>query len=173
MKIAQFCQVLDDKLKQSEGREKLATAAYFLQQAFKVTDSEVALLKLSDQEALSFLWPEKLSKSGSIPLASRESFAASTVRENKAQLHNRFTSKHHASIFEKVNLAPADKSGEKATQARTIQKIMSAPLLQDDTVIGAVQVSRKADDIEEAGPDFTDVELAALAQISKVIGKHL
>ena len=50
---------------------------------------------------------------------------------------------------------------------------MSAPLLQDELAVGVVQVSRKADDVEKAGPDFSQVELTALAQIAQVIGNHL
>jgi primosomal protein N' len=174
MKISEFCEVLDNKLSLAEGEEKLETAAFFLQQAFKVSDNEVALLKLSEQETLHFIWPEKLSKSGSIPLVSRESFAANTVRENKARLHNRFTSKHHASIFEKINLTTSTEADKKnSKRPMTIQKIMSAPLVQEDEAVGVIQVSRKADDIEAAGPDFTKVELAALSQIARVIGKHL
>ncbi|MDH3998196.1 MAG: hypothetical protein OET90_05100 [Desulfuromonadales bacterium] len=180
MKISEFCQKLDAKLEGIDDKEKLRLSALTLQQAFKVAEDEVAILKLDrNTESLCFIWPEKLGKSGNLPLKAKDTFAVATVLKNQPQRHNRFESKLHASIFEQVNLQPKPK--KKKTQdaepeirkPKKIQKIMSAPLLNQSTVTGAIQVCRKADDVAEAGPDFSELELDALAEIAKVIGKHL
>lgn len=176
MKLDDFCKVLSDKLETVEGDEKLKFASLSLQQAFKVEEDEVAFFKFNPRmESLSFIWPAKLSKSGTIPLKARDSFAAVTGREKKPQLHNRFVSKIHASIFEQVNLEGQGnvKDKQRIKRARTIQKIMSVPMVKGDALVGVIQVSRKADDVSLAGPDFTDQELEALTEISKVIGLYI
>lgn len=177
MKVSDFCIVLDKKLQVAPDKEKLRLSALALQQAFSVTDNEVAFLKLdSTSEMLRFVWPLQLAKSGSIPLQNRDSLAARTVRDTKAELHNDFNLKRHSSFFELVNLDSAKAKAAKDVQnsgPKVIQKIMSAPLVDGYASVGAVQVSRKADNVSQAGPDFNDLELKALAEISKVLARYI
>lgn len=179
MKLPELCKVLNEKLQAANEQVKvLGISSLALQQAFKVKEDEVAFLKPTDcGEYLKFLWPEKLSKAGQIPLSTKDSLAVVTFRDNTSKLHNRFSSTHHSAIFEQVplhNKVKKDDSNKgEQVRPRSIQKIMSAPLVNDIDLIGVVQVSRKGDDPKTAGPDFSDLELEALTEISKVIGKHL
>ena len=172
MKLPEFCETLTNKLQQTPAEERLEMASLALQQAFKVAEDEVAFLVLNEElQTLNFVWPKRLIKAGSIPVKTRDSLAAETVRNALPQINNRFTSTQHASIFELVKL----NTGKQADSQRpsTIQKVMSAPLLAGDTLVGVVQVSRKAEDANLAGPDFTEPELEALSGIARVIGSHL
>lgn len=173
MKITDFCMTLEKALAEQadpDGRLRLVCNA--LQQAFKVKDHEVAIFRL-DQETqdLCFLWPQKLVKSGRIPLSTRDSLLARTAREGKPHLDNRFPNTRHASIFEKIS--HGDPKAKEKEPALPIQKIMSAPMLQEAKVVGAIQLSRKGLDPDAAGPDFSATELDAFAHIVKAVTPHL
>lgn len=176
MKLADFCRTLDAKLSEATPDLTLRLAALSLQQAFKVAEDEVAFLKIDPAaECLYFLWPAKLGKAGCIPLKSRDSLAAATARDARPQVNNRFSATYHASVFEQIRLdtpAKGKEAGE-SVRPRTIQKIMSVPLLNAQAVQGVVQVSRKGQDVNLAGADFTPLELEALAEIAGVIGRHI
>lgn len=177
MKLTEFCCVLNAKLESVDAQEKARIASLSLQQAFKVLEDEVAFLKVDlGTQSLRFVWPEKLGKSGEIPLRTKNSFAVETYQEKKALLNNRFASKSHSSIFEQVNLEKPKASAEKGksvNKPKPIQKIMSVPLFKGAEITGVIQVSRKAESREKTGADFTDLQLDALSEIAKIIGKHL
>ncbi len=170
MSIDEFCASLETRLRSlSAGRERLHLAAEALRQAFHVKADEVALFSLDPQlELLCFIWPEKLQTSGLIPLASRNSLAARTIRENKAFADNRFATTHHTSFFELFR-----QGAEPGAKPQPIQKIISAPLPGNGWVKGAVQISRKGPDPESAGTDFTRTEVKALVEAAKVIARHI
>ncbi|PLX84968.1 MAG: hypothetical protein C0614_04745 [Desulfuromonas sp.] len=176
MKLSDFCKTLDGKLASSPADTTLRLSALALQQAFKVSEDEVAFMKIDPQaECLYFVWPAKLGKAGCIPLKTRDSLAAATVRDNRPQLNNRFSATYHASVFEQIRLdAPAKgKETDEPARPKIIQKIMSVPLFKAETVVGVAQVSRKGNDANAAGGDFTPAELDALSEIAKVIGSHI
>jgi len=52
-----------------------------------------------------------------------------------------------------------------------IQRIISAPILAEGKVIGAIQISRKAAAVAEAGSEFTSDDLGKLLAICKPLGK--
>jgi hypothetical protein len=134
---------------------------------FQVKHSEVALLELRGQ-LLSFVFPPELRAAGAIPVSS-SAVAARTVQENKAELFNRFTEVNHFSIFEFVKAG-----GEAAPNGQTIQKLMSAPIVNPHgQVLGVIQVSRKASRPAIAGPDFTPADLEKLASIGRYVAKFL
>lgn len=171
MNISEFCIKLDAHLAARQQKsERYDVAIQALRQVFNLQPDEIAVLFADlENDVLRFSWPLKLQKSGTIPISSRDSLAARTFRENKASANNRFAAIYHASIFEQVKLAPEAKE-----RPKPIQKILSAPLHgTDDTPIGAIQLSRKGVDGDAAGPDFSREDLAALIEISKVLGKHL
>jgi len=170
MNIDQFCAHLETRLAPlPAGDERLQLAAEALRQAFRVKRDEVALFSLDPQkELICFLWPEKLRTSGLIPLSTRDSLAARTIRENRAFVDNRFAATHHASFFERFRLGPGS-DGE----PQPIQKIISAPLPGSGWVKGALQISRKGPDPEAAGADFSKAELQALIEIARVISRHI
>ena len=84
---------------------------------------------------LYFLIPGKLRNVGFIPLTSNAALAARTARESRPEINNSFAAARHATVFEGVKIGGVD--GE------AIQKIISAPILWGDKVIGVVQISRK------------------------------
>jgi hypothetical protein len=67
-----------------------------------------------------------------------------------------------------VKLATAEDSEQ--TEQNTIQKLMSAPVLDPQRkVLGVVQVCRKGFDPNTAGPDFTLDDLQQLELAAKVL----
>ena len=135
--------------------EILAALATKLSQAFEVQADEVAILGIvGNGKHLQFVIPEKLRAVGTIPLNSANALASRTAREKRANVENSFANSRHASVFEGVPLGVG--------QSEMIQKIMSAPILQDGKVAGVVQISRKGRNAQSAGSDFTAEDLRKL-----------
>jgi hypothetical protein len=108
----------------------------------------VAILGVSHRwRHLHFVVPEVLKNVGFIPLSSKSALAARTTRESRPETVNDFTSVRHASVFEGAKLA--------AETAEVIQKIISAPILCGDRVVGVIQIRRKGANVKAAGTDFT------------------
>lgn len=129
---------------------------------FRVRQTEVALLEMAGR-LLRFVHPPELHNAGAIPLSS-SAIAARTARTKRAEIFNDFTRVRHSSVFEVVKLG---ESGEEDV----IQKLMSAPILGNDAVVGVIQVSRKAYRLSAAGPDFMSEDLAKLESVAAVVGK--
>jgi GAF domain-containing protein len=133
--------------------------------AFRFT-GEVAILGVSHRwQPLHFVVPEALKNVGFIPLSSKSALAARTTREGRPEIINDFTSVKHASVFEGVKLA--------ADSAEVIQKIISAPILAGDRVVGVIQISRKGANPQMAGPDFTSDDLGKVLSLCTPLGKLL
>lgn len=144
----------------------LARVGEHVARSFGVQPDEVAILALVQEgKVLRFVLPEKLQAVGTIPLTSTTALAARTARENRAELINNFAVARHASVFEGVPLG--------RRQGELIHKIMSAPILMGDRVVGVVQISRKGRTPSDAGPDFTRKELRDLASITSVLSRFL
>jgi len=173
MKLPEFCLALEQRLTGNHDAETtLRLAASALRQAFRVTEDEVAILCVDPaSETLRFAWPVKLRSAGSIPLSNRNSLAARTLIEGKPQLNNRFAAAFHASVFEQV---PLDRTtAAKTDKPRPIQKIMSVPLLLDGAARGVVQICRKGETDQQAGADFSPVELQALQTIAGLLARFI
>jgi GAF domain-containing protein len=133
---------------------------------FGAAPDEVAIMELSrGGKSLRFLVPEKLRSVGEIPLTSTAALAARTVRERRAEIVNNFAASRHASVFEGVPLGRA--------RNQVIHKIMSAPILAGDKVIGVTQISRKGLTPAEAGADFTASNLKELQALNTILGRLL
>jgi hypothetical protein len=133
---------------------------------FGVQPDEVAILGLLPAgKSLEFVLPEKLRAVGTIPLTSTTALAARTARERRADVVNNFAASRHASVFEGVPLG--------RPEGNSIQKIMSAPILRGDKVIGVVQISRKGSSPGESGPDFTSRDLSELQGLNRLLGRVL
>jgi hypothetical protein len=131
-----------------------------------VKTEEVAILGLSMKwRHLHFLVPEALKNVGFIPLSSNSALAARTARDSRPEINNNFAGSRHVSVFEGVKVGPES--------AEAIQKIISAPILSGDKVIGIIQVSRKGASAAFAGPDFTADDLGKVVAVSKPLGKLL
>jgi GAF domain-containing protein len=133
-----------------------------LAKVFKVQYTEVALLKL-DGGLLKFIFPEHLRTTGAIPISSK-AVAAHTALSKKAEIFNNFARVKHASIFETIK--PGATDTEEVVHPSPIQKLMSVPIMdRDSVVVGVIQISRKALDAKFAQDfsreDLHDLELAA------------
>jgi len=133
-----------------------------LAKIFRVQYTEVALLRL-ESGLLRFVFPEHLRTTGAIPLSSK-AVAAHTALSKKAEIFNNFARVKHASIFETIK--PNGSDAEEVAQPNPIQKLMSVPIMDRDlTVVGVIQISRKALDARFAQDfsreDLHDLELAA------------
>jgi hypothetical protein len=144
----------------------LASVAERIAKNQGVKPDEVAILGLSLRwRHLYFLVPEALKNVGHIPLSSTSALAARTARESRPEINNTFASVRHASVFEGV------KTGTETAEA--IQKIISAPILVGDKVVGVIQISRKGSSTKDAGPDFTATDLGKVLALCKPLGKLL
>jgi hypothetical protein len=131
-----------------------------------VKTDEVAILAVSTRwQHLYFLVPEALRNIGFIPLSSHSALAARTVRESRPEIDNKFAIARHATVFEGVKTT--------AETAEAVQKIISAPILAEGKVVGVIQVSRKGESLESAGPDFTPDDLGRVLALCKPLGKFL
>lgn len=146
-----------------ESLERVATA---IAAVFRLQSDEVAVLEIMPPgKLLRFVLPERLRTIGSIPLTSNLALAARTARERRSQIVNNFASFRHASVFEGVPL------GRRYDES--IQKMMSAPILRENRVIGVVQLCRKGISSTDAGPDFTAADLAELQGLSGLLSRFL
>ena len=147
--------------------EALIKLAAQISPAFRAKKDEVAILRVSaDGRMLSFVFPIKLAKVGAIPLTTSHSLAAKTIRDKRGELVNNFSVYKHPTVFEAVDLSAEEK-------AAPIQKIVSAPMIVDGKVVGAIQISRKGKPGETVGPDFTTRDLAELSTVGTILGKFL
>jgi hypothetical protein len=163
-KIADLATVLDSLVQSGHApdAEECAKVAEAIAQRFSVDPDEVAILALSaKKKTLQFIVPEKLAPVGTIPLSSTSALAARTARERKPEIVNNFSSSRHASVFEGVPLG--------RRQGETIQKIMSAPILDGNDVLGVIQISRKGQSSFDSGPDFTQKDINELASLSHAL----
>ncbi|MGH9744059.1 MAG: GAF domain-containing protein [Candidatus Acidiferrum sp.] len=131
-----------------------------------VRPDEIALMGVSNRwRHLYFLVPASLKQVGFIPLSSTSAIAARTARESRPDIVNNLASVRHATVFEGVKIA-----GE---TSELIQKMISAPILSGDKVVGVIQVSRKGASVKEAGPDFSSDDLGKVLALCKPLGKLL
>jgi len=143
-----------------------ASLAENIAKALSVRVDEVAILAVSSRwRHLHFIVPEALKNVGFVPLSSKSALAARTTRDNRAEIINDFSSVKHASVFEGVKVSQ--------DAAETIHKIISAPILSGDKVIGVIQISRKGANVRTAGPDFTPADLGKVLALCKPLGKLL
>lgn len=132
--------------------------------AFGAQKEEVAILYLSPDQMLRFVYPLKFSKLGAIPITSGRSLAVKTIREKRGEAVNNFSVYKHPTVFESVDLSSEAK-------AAPIQKIMSVPMIAEGKVAGVIQVSRKGRAGDPIGPDFTPKDLADLTTAGAILGK--
>jgi hypothetical protein len=145
-------------------QESLPSVAERIAKYLGVRTDEVAILGVSNRwRHLHFLVPVALKNVGFIPLSSNSALAARTARETRAEINNAFSAVRHASVFEGVKAA--------TTTGESIHKIISAPILNDEKVVGVIQISRKGLTALEAGADFTSEDLGKVQALCKPLGK--
>src|SRR5271169_2751485 len=130
----------------------------------RVKSDEVAILGVSNRwRHLHFLVPAALKNVGFIPLTSNSALAARTARESKPEINNNFSAVRHATVFEGVKSS--------TTSGESIQKIISAPIINEERVVGVMQISRKGENAASAGPDFTTEDLGKVQALCRPLGK--
>ena len=130
----------------------------------RVKVDEVAILGVSNRwRHLHFLVPTALKNVGFVPLTSNSALAARTARESRGEINNNFSAVRHATVFEGVKAA--------TTTGESIQKIISAPIVNEGKVVGVMQISRKGESAANAGPDFTTEDLAKVQAICRPLAK--
>jgi len=130
----------------------------------RVKVDEVAILAVSNRwRHLHFLVPAALKNVGFVPMTSNSALAARTARESRPEINNNFPGVRHATVFEGVKAA--------TTTGESIQKIVSAPILNNGKVVGVMQISRKGDSPTTAGADFTTDDLGKVLAICRPLGK--
>jgi hypothetical protein len=145
--------------------KSLSEVACHVAKLFGVKEDEVAIMEIAPSgRTLRFVLPEKLRHVGSIPLSSTTALAARTAREGRSDIVNNFSVAKHATVFEGV---PLGRPGE------PIHKIMSAPILRGNAVIGVAQICRKGASLTGAGPDFGSRELSDLNGLNHALGRLL
>lgn len=149
---------LDDGVRKQLGEE--------LAKIFHVKLDEVAILRITPGgNFLQFVLPKELRAIGTIPVNSTSALAARTARDRKSDAINNFTVVRHASVFEGVPLG--------RNPGEMIQKIMSAPILNENKVVGVIQISRKGHSTADAGPDFTQHDLRQLIGVSGTLARFV
>jgi len=150
----------------SSSEFSLASIAERIAKNLGVKPDEVALMGVSNRwRHLHFLIPESLKHVGFIPLSSTSAIAARTARESRPDIINNLAGIRHATVFEGVKIG-----GE---TSEIIQKMISAPILSGDKVVGVIQVSRKGANPSVAGPDFSADDLGKVLALCKPLGKLL
>lgn len=146
--------------------EALQKVAGAIAKMLEVESDEVAILELrGGSKVLTFVLPEKLRSVGSIPLTSTHSLAARTARDRRSDIVNNFAQSRHASVFEGVPLG--------RRQGVCIQKLISAPIIREEEVLGVVQISRKGESSQDCGPDFKPSDLKTLRGLNELLIRFL
>lgn len=144
-----------------------------LVKTFGVKPDEVGILRV-DKSMLAFVYPTKLHTMGSIPLNNKESVAARTANNKRAEIINNFAQAKHTSFFEAVDLGnrPKPAPGDKVDKhSHVIQKLMSVPVVGPSGALGVIQVCRKGVSAPASGPDFTPADLQKLVGIAGALVK--
>ena len=167
MNIEEFSAQFTAQLAAQTSRDDtLEVAAKTLCQGFNVNTDEVAIFLFDEKlETLNFAWPKQLRTAGFVPLSAHNSLVARTAREKKPLQDNSFACTPHTAIFEQFRLETTGKV--------PIQKIMSATMLSGNELKGVIQISRKGENRDAVGEDFSPGNLAALARLAAIIAAQL
>ncbi len=163
--IATECQAegLNDK-----NVERLAAE---LAAAFNVQRDGVGILRL-EKDSLIFAHPVRLRQVGRLPLNNSSSVAVRSFNSKRAEVSNSFAQAKHTTFFEMVSVdKPAVGGAKPSREKQVIQKLMSCPVIADDTAVGVIQISRKGATPLDAGPDFMPADLQKLVAIARTLAK--
>jgi hypothetical protein len=103
---------------------------------------------------LRFVAPRKLCDLGTIPTSKRDSIAVGVFTRKIAEANNNVPLVRHVAFFESVKVSD---------KVQPIMKMVTAPIVAQGEVIGIAQVSKKGENLTDAGPDFN---LADLRKVS-------
>jgi len=150
-----------------QNAEKIAVE---LARIFKVRGEEVGILRL-ENDSLVFVYPAQLHNVGRIPLNASGSVAVRTAQTRRGEIINSFARTRHAGFFEMAARAPKATNAKNSRDEHVIQKLMSAPVLAGNEVLGVIQLSRKGPDVLRAGPDFLPADLQKLVSTAGMLAR--
>lgn len=149
LKPAEARQALDDFL--SQLHRHLASAA-------GVREDEAAILLLDSNRNLKFFQPRYLAGRGAIPVSYSHSFVTKVMQAGQPAIENRFQNVKHLQLFEEFK--------KENPNALPIQKMMCIPLQAKEWgVYGALELSRKGNTPEQAGPDWREMDLESVMEL--------
>ncbi|MDF1581381.1 MAG: GAF domain-containing protein [Desulfuromonadales bacterium] len=166
MNIDAFCQHLLKIYSATERERRLEMIVREIAAFFGVRSHEVGLFKIDPAgRNASLSWPP--SRRGSMVNFPLKSFVTSlvalTIKDRQPRIDNTFADTNHLHMMERTPDDPEHRL--------PIQKIISVPAIWDNSVRWVIQVSRKGRTPDEAGADFTAVELDQLERIAATIGQ--
>lgn len=154
-----------------KGRDALKRAgeviAEHIAENLNVKKDEVAILLLtSTGTVLKFIHPVPLFEgNAAFPADYKSSFASSVLKSMKGKVDNRISESKHLKFYE--NVKGLDTSG------LPIQKMIAVPITYEGKAIGVIEVSRKGNSLDSAGPNFTAEDGQKLVIISKEIAPYI
>src|SRR5258708_22593646 len=145
--IATECQAegLNDK-----NVERLAAE---LAAAFNVQRDGVGILRL-EKDSLIFAHPVRLRQVGRLPLNNSSSVAVRSFNSKRAEVSNSFAQAKHTTFFEMVSAEKPGTGTKSSKEKQTIQKLMSCPVIADDTAVVGFHISRQSAATPDAAPQF-------------------
>jgi hypothetical protein len=172
--VLAFAQIANECEKDGLSTKNAERIGAEIAKIFSVHPDEVGILRLEKQNLL-FVYPRQLGQVGSIPLNTSGSVAARTATTKRAEVINTFAQAKHVSVFEAVELTGKPKQigaqAEAEKQAHVIQKMMSAPVMGTEGVLGVIEVCRKGPSGPTAGADFSPMDLQKLVAICGALAK--
>ena len=169
--VISFQQIISECEAQGLSSSNCGRIAVEMARTFGVFDDEVAILRVVNNNYLTFIYPEKLTQVGIIPMNNSSAVAARTALSRRPEVLNNFAQIKHASIFEAVPVQSKTRPAPPEKSASVIQKIMTAPVLGQKGVLGVIQVSRKGLTPQAAGRDFTPGDLQKLISMTQILAK--
>ncbi len=104
---------------------------------------------------LRFASPRKFCDLGTIPTTKRDSIAVAVFNRKTGEANNNVPLARHVAFFESVRLSD---------RVLPIMKMVTVPIVHEGVVIGVAEVSKKGENLAQAGPDFT---VADIRQVSE------
>ena len=122
-----------------------------ISQEFACKQEEVAVLLVSvDGKHLRFIAPRRFASLGSIPTTKRDSIAVGVLGRRSGEVINNVPMVKHVSFFESIKLKD---------KPLPIQKMVTTALIVRGHPLGVAEISRKGENVRDAGPDFTPADL--------------
>ena len=122
------------------------------------------LIAGTDGKYLRFVAPRKLCDLGTIPTTKRDSIAVTVFTRKAGEANNNVPLVRHVAFFESVKVTE---------KVMPIMKMVTVPIVADGQVIGVAQVSKKGDNLAEAGPDFNQTDVRKVTDYFDSMGGFL
>ncbi len=138
----------------------------FYKENFFLNDYEVAIFLTNEEKTvLSFACPDYLVNSGMIPVSSTEAFNAAIFRTGRGIIENNLQQQKHLLIFEIIR-TPDDK-------IMPVWKMIGALIAVGEEKLGVIEISRRSDNMTDAGEDFTESDLMFLENTIKKLAPFI